>query len=116
MADNGGLIDAERGQDRPDIASLGALIVAFLRMRRETHAAQVGNDDAVITDEVRCQRSPHIAGITKAMDEHDYWSFATGPHMQRYAIGVDVLRPKGGWKRQKFCGYRAGQHQRSDNT
>ena len=41
---------------------------------------------------VGCQKSPHIAGIAKAVKQHDRGALAAHTDMNRSSLGFDVLR------------------------
>src|SRR5262245_12085475 len=52
-----------------DVASLTRLLVPALRMRRQSHAAKIGNDDGVILDQDLSERLPHVAGVAEAVQQ-----------------------------------------------
>jgi len=81
VGDEIGLVDLERVHHPGDVGALRLLVVAALRLRRQAHAAQVGNDDGVILVKRARRRRPHVAGVAEAMQQHDRRTFAADPDM-----------------------------------
>ena len=57
-------------------------------MRREAHAAQVGDDDGVILDQPRGERRPHVAGVAEAVEQQDGRPMAADADVDRRADGT----------------------------
>ena len=120
VGDEIGLLDFQMVHYSRDVGRLVYLCVARVGMCRETHAAQVGNDHGVILRQHRGDRSPHIAGIAKAVKHDDGRPMATDAHIQRRAIRGDV---RGVERSRKRCDARLGRQcktqgceNESDNT
>ena len=45
------------------------LLVPALWMRRQSHAAKIGDDDGVILDQDLSERLPHVAGVAEAVQQ-----------------------------------------------
>ena len=86
-----GLLDVELVHHHGDVDALRFLVVAAGRLGRETHPAQVGNDDSVVLVKRLGERRPHVAGVGKAVQEHDRRSVAADADMQRGAVHRDAL-------------------------
>ncbi len=78
-----GALDVELVENSGDIGRLVPFVVPALRMRREAHAAQVGNDDGMIPNEIARQRRPHVAGVAEAVQHDDCRPLAANPNVQR---------------------------------
>ena len=99
MSNESGVLDAKPIQDRRKIAGLSDLFVATFGMRRQTHAAQIRNNDGMILGEARCQRDPHVAGVTEAVQQDDRRAIAADTHIlctagDRHLSRAETLRPR----------------------
>ena len=94
VRDEVGFLDLQRVHHGGDVASLRLLVVAAFGMRRETHAAEIGNDHRMIASERRRDRRPHVAGVAKAVQKDDGGPVAAGAEVDRRAVRRDVLQAK----------------------
>ena len=85
------MVDSQRVQHARDVACLGLLVVAAGRARRKAEPAQVGNDDPVVPGQFGRERSPHVARLAVAVQQHDGRPMAADAHMERGAVGGDLL-------------------------
>ena len=92
VPDDRRMIEAELHQDRTDVGGLRALVIAALRVGRQTYATQVRDHDRVISRKIGRQRRPHVAGVTEAMKQHDRRTLAANADMDRRAVGLHILR------------------------
>ena len=100
-----GLRNVELVENCGDIGRLVPFVVAARRTRREAHAAQVGNDDGVIANELRRQRRPHVAGVAETMQHDDCRPLPADPDMQRRIAGRHLHLVK---RRREWHNGRAG--------
>jgi len=75
------------------------VITAVVGMRRETHAAQIRDDDGVILCHCLGERRHHVAGIAKAVQHHDRRALTPDADVDCRTIGFDLLGAKAGRKR-----------------
>ena len=66
--------------------------------------AQVRHDDGVIARKIGRHRRPHVAGLAIAVQQDDSRPAAAGAHMDRGAVGRDVLRAEPRRKREVVQG------------
>jgi hypothetical protein len=101
-------LDPECVEQAGNILTLCLLVVSSSRAAREPHPAQIGGDNSMVMGELRCERHPHIAGLTIPVEQDNCWSLAAHPYRQSRAVRIDVLNSKACWKRLHICG---GGHQ-----
>jgi hypothetical protein len=108
------LADAERIEHARDIGRLGLLVVAAGRMRRQSHAAKIGNDDGEVRHQRLRERHPHVAGVAEAVNQDDGGTVPAQADMNRRTVGLDVLGGESGGKRPGVGGSLGGgrAHQR----
>ena len=58
------------GHDGSDIRRLGLLVVSARRFRGSPHPAEIGHDHSVCRGEFSRERSPHVAGVAEAVNQH----------------------------------------------
>ena len=98
MGDKRGLLNVEFVQHRRRCRWPGFSCHSRLRIRRIAHPAQVRHDNRVIPDQHLGERCPHVAGVAKAVQQDDGRSFPAGTHIDRGAVGLDLLGPHFGRK------------------
>jgi hypothetical protein len=100
------LLDVERVHQARDVRGLVLLRVSVIGMRREAHAAQVGDDDGVIRRQRRRDRRPHVTGVAEPVQHHDRGAMAADAHMQRRPVRRDLFAAKAVRKRRDRIGRR----------
>ncbi len=109
MRDQIGLRDLQLVQHLRDVQRLRFLLVSTLRMRRETHSSQIGNDDGVILHKHRCHRRPHVAGVTEAVQHHYGRTVAADTDVDYGAVGRNFLHVEARRKRLDLGRRRCGE-------
>ena len=104
MRDEIGFLDVEPVHLAGDVLRLRFFVVTGVRIRRQTHAAQVGNDDCVVLRERRCQWRPHVAGIAEAVQHHYRGAFSSYSDVDDRSIRFDFFGMETWWKWPDFCG------------
>ena len=107
-----GVLDFQGIHYAGDIHRLVLLGVPGVRMRREAHAAKVRNDDRVGSRQHCRSRRPHVAGIAEAVQHNDRGTTATDAHMDRRAVGLDLLGPEA--RRKRLDGESRSRSQQRD--
>src|SRR5258706_9732613 len=97
---------AERPHDSPDVRGFRLLLVPARRMRRQAHAAQVGNDHGVRLGQLPGERSPHVARVAETVNENDGRTRPAGAHEDVYSLrDGDSLRLESRWKGRLRAGH-----------
>ncbi len=78
VRDDGGVVEAEGGDDGADVGGLSFLVVASGWAGGAADAAEIGYDDRVSFDEFGGERSPGVACFCVAVDEDDDRACACG--------------------------------------
>src|SRR5262249_22978323 len=69
MGNERGPVCLELIENLCDVAGLTRLLVPVFWMRRESHAAKIGDDNGVILNQNLSERLPHVAGVAEAMQQ-----------------------------------------------
>ena len=118
VGDDGGAVEAERGDDGADVLGLGLLVVAGGRDGGSADAAEVGHDDGVVAHEVGGERRPGVAVFGVAVNENNDRTVAAGAHEDVCPGGaVDGGDAKaGGERRLRERGERSEKERDDDET
>jgi hypothetical protein len=91
MGDERDPLDPQHVQHAGDVPALRFLVVTAGGLGRQTHTAEIRDDDRPVTRQVLCKRHPHVARLAIAMQQHNCWSRASNAYMQFCSIRCDVL-------------------------
>ena len=72
-------LDPEHVEQAGNILTLCLLVVSSGRTSGEPHPAQIGGDNGMVVGELRCERRPHIAGLSIPVKQDDCRSLAADP-------------------------------------
>ena len=86
------LLDFQSIENARDIDGLILFGVARVGMRRKAHAAQIGNDDRMISYQEGGERRPHVAGIPETVQQEDRRTLSTNANVEGRAVGGDLAR------------------------
>ena len=85
-------LDPERVEQAGNVLTLCLLVVAAFRTSGEPHPTQIGGDNRLVMGELRCERRPHVAGLTISVEQDDCWSLAADPRTGScHSSGIPVL-------------------------
>lgn len=83
------LVDRQAIENQCEVARLAGLLVSILRMAREAHAAQVGDDHRVVGHEHFSERLPHVSGVAKSVEQQDGRAGSARAHVLLGVSNVD---------------------------
>ena len=115
VGDEVGFLDFQMVENARNVDGLIFLRVARVGMRGKPHAAQIRHDHGMIFHQLRRNRRPHVAGITKAVQQDHGGALSTDAYIKTRAVGLDQLRLKARRKRSNTRRYGSRQNQQTQD-
>jgi hypothetical protein len=76
VGDESNILNPQLVQNASEVLSLSDLFVSTILMRRQAHAAQVGDDYGAVFHQNLSERNPHVAGVILALGGAVAWPLA----------------------------------------
>src|SRR5882724_5919904 len=103
MTDNTCACHMKRVQNVCNVFGLIQLLKSMFCNSRQTHATKIRHDHRMIGCERGGKRRPHIARVSKAMQQHHGRSRSANPDMKRCSVSSDLLNTETARVRLDVC-------------